>query len=103
MNTTGKNGYEPIVERLRLGPNDGEEPIIIVTVLLMLTAISPTFAALRAEPINRSPFGQVDRFATDLFTGSAVYSYPINVPKGTNDLTPDVSLSYNSAGARELM
>ena len=26
MNTTGKNGYEPIVERLRLGPNDGKEP-----------------------------------------------------------------------------
>jgi hypothetical protein len=26
MNTTGKNGYEPIVERLRLGPNYGEEP-----------------------------------------------------------------------------
>jgi len=26
MNTTGKEGYEPIVQGLRVGPNDGEEP-----------------------------------------------------------------------------
>jgi len=26
MSTTGKEGYEPIVQGLRLGPNDGEEP-----------------------------------------------------------------------------
>ena len=27
MNTTGKEGYEPIVQGLRVGPNDGEEPL----------------------------------------------------------------------------
>ena len=26
MNTTGKKGYWPIVQELRPGPNDGEEP-----------------------------------------------------------------------------
>ena len=26
MHTTGKEGYEPMVQGLRLGPNDGEEP-----------------------------------------------------------------------------
>jgi hypothetical protein len=26
MTTIGKEGYEPIVQGLRLGPNDGEEP-----------------------------------------------------------------------------
>jgi hypothetical protein len=28
MNTTGKKGYWPIVQELRPGPNDGEEPFI---------------------------------------------------------------------------
>src|SRR5688572_17355957 len=75
--------------------------VLIFTVILFLTAFAPAFGALRAEPVTRSPLGQVDRFETDLFSGSAVYSYPINVPKGTNDLTPEVSLSYNSQGAKE--
>ena len=30
MNTTGKEGYEPIVQGLRVGPNDGEEPVVSV-------------------------------------------------------------------------
>ncbi len=29
MHTTGKEGYEPIVQGRRLGPNDGEEPAIL--------------------------------------------------------------------------
>src|SRR5215831_1599588 len=28
MNTIGKEGYWPIVQGLRLGPNDGEEPLL---------------------------------------------------------------------------
>jgi hypothetical protein len=28
MNTTGKKGYWPIVQELRPGPNDGEEPCL---------------------------------------------------------------------------
>jgi hypothetical protein len=32
MNTTGENGYEPIVERLRSGLNDGEEPLRFITI-----------------------------------------------------------------------
>ena len=74
---------------------------IFITTLIFLSAFAPAFAALRAEPVARSPFGQRDRYETDLFTGSAVYSYPINVPKGTDDLTPEVSLEYNSAGAKD--
>ncbi len=77
--------------------------IILVTIIIFFSAFAPAFAALRAEPVARSPFGQRDRYQTDLFTGSAVYSYPINVPKGTNDMTPEVSLTYSSAGARDLM
>jgi len=31
-----------------------------------------------------------------LFTGAAVFSYPVEVPLGTNGLTPSISLNYNS-------
>jgi hypothetical protein len=37
MNTTGKEGYWPIVQGLRPGLNDGEEPKILVTNLAALT------------------------------------------------------------------
>jgi hypothetical protein len=70
---------------------------------LFLSSIPPVFAALRAEPVSRSPYNQRDLYSTDVFTGSANYTYPFSVPKGTNDLTPDVSLSYNSAGAKDLL
>jgi ABC-type lipoprotein release transport system permease subunit len=33
MNTTRKKGYEPIVERHRLGPNHGEEPFSIMQII----------------------------------------------------------------------
>src|SRR5581483_2185733 len=38
-----------------------------------------------------------------LFTGTAQYSYPIKVPQGTNDLTPDVSLAYESSATHGLI
>ena len=74
-----------------------------VTFLLFLTSFSPAFAAFRSEPVSLFPLHQRDKFDTDLFSGSATYSYPIKVPKGTNDLAPEVSLSYNSAGVRDFM
>ena len=72
-----------------------------LSLLLFLTSVSPALAALQSHPAARSPLFLHDRFDTDLFTGGAVYTYPINVPKGTNNLTPVVSLNYNSLGARD--
>lgn len=39
-------------------------------------------------------------FQTDLFSGSAGYSYKIDVPPGTNGLAPKLSVSYNSHSAK---
>jgi hypothetical protein len=74
----------------------------VLCLLLFLTTVSPTLAqSLQSHPAARSPLFLRDRFDTDLFTGGAVYAYPLKVPKGTNDLTPEVSLNYNSLGARD--
>lgn len=75
---------------------------ILLILFGFLVNVSPVLAAFEAYPAARSPLQLRDRYETDLFTGSAVYSYPIKVPKGTNDLTPAVSLTYNSLGARDL-
>lgn len=39
-------------------------------------------------------------FQTDLYSGSFSYEYKIDVPPGTNGLTPQVSLRYNSHSAK---
>jgi hypothetical protein len=36
MNTTRKKGYEPIVERHRLGPNHGEEPFSLIQIIILI-------------------------------------------------------------------
>ena len=46
-----------------------------------------------------SPLNSNAAYQTGLFTGSANYDYSIPVPPGTNGLTPEVKLSYNSMGA----
>ena len=40
-------------------------------------------------------------YSTSLYPGAGTYSYAIQVPKGTNGLTPDVSLSYNSQQVKQ--
>ncbi|MBI2449536.1 right-handed parallel beta-helix repeat-containing protein [Candidatus Pacearchaeota archaeon] len=37
-----------------------------------------------------------DAFKVDLFSGAFVYSYPLEVPPGTNSLQPKLNLFYNS-------
>lgn len=43
-------------------------------------------------------FGQ---YSTNLFPGSAIYSYPVEVPKGVNGLQPNIVLSYNSQSVKQ--
>lgn len=66
-----------------LGEGEGEDPLLLSNV----------------ADIPNSPIEQKGVFQTSLYTGSAAYSYPVDVPPGTNDLTPTVALSYNSHAA----
>ena len=74
---------------------------IFISIALFFSVLFPVLASLTPLSQIRSPFDQRDRFDTDLFSGSATYSYPIKIPKGTDDVAPDVSLSYSSSGARD--
>lgn len=76
---------------------------ISLAFVILFSIVSPSFAYLEATFFNnQAPKFQRDKYTTDLFTGTANYSYPFKVPKGTNDLTPEVSFNYNSSGTRDL-
>ena len=53
MNTTGKEGYWPIVQGLRLGPNDGEEPNDSVS--MVRATVGEVDNALTLPESNRVP------------------------------------------------
>jgi YD repeat-containing protein len=41
------------------------------------------------------------KYSTNLFPGAGTYTYEIEVPKGTNNLQPSVSISYNSQAVKQ--
>ncbi len=75
---------------------------VFMFLYLFFMSCSSAFASLTPLPAPNAPLDQRDKYQTDLYTGGASYTYKINVPKGTDDLTPDVSLSYNSLGSKDL-
>ncbi|MEK7517007.1 MAG: hypothetical protein AAB583_00520 [Patescibacteria group bacterium] len=74
---------------------------VVILLALFLGSFSTAFAAVQVIPQGNAPQNQRDKFQTDLFTGSATYSYSIKVPKGTNDLTPQLNLAYNHQAAHD--
>ncbi len=73
-----------------------------LSLLFLLGTSAQAFAGLQSLPGASAPTNQRDKYQTDLYTGAATYSYPLKVPKGTNNLTPDVSLSYDNQSAHAL-
>ncbi len=53
---------------------------------------------LANAPDVQNYFPGLEGFQTDLFSGGAGYSFPLQVPPGQGGLTPRLSLSYSSTG-----
>jgi hypothetical protein len=60
-------------------------------------ALSPPLTSGKPVTGNGPGGGGLENFKTDLFTGAASFSYPIQAPPGTHGLQPSVSLAYSSA------
>ncbi len=60
-----------------------------------------SFYGENADPIISGP-GDVLSFQTNLHSGSATYSYPLEVPPGSGGLQPSINLIYNSASVDEM-
>ena len=41
------------------------------------------------------------KYSTELFPGAGTYTYEIEVPKGTNNLQPSLTISYNSQSMKQ--
>ncbi|MFN8482990.1 MAG: putative toxin [Anaerolineae bacterium] len=48
------------------------------------------------------PTARMDAADTDLFSGAAMFSIPLDTPQGTNGLAPKLSLAYSSAIADQM-
>ena len=83
---------------------------IFLFLLLLLTLIIPnSFAAddsykpyLHKPNIPEGPKVKLyGKYATELFPGAGTYPYELEVPKGTNNLQPSLTISYNSQSMKQ--
>ncbi|MEY4936347.1 MAG: hypothetical protein RIS64_2706, partial [Bacteroidota bacterium] len=63
-----------------------------------------TTATFDAKRVNTNlPVGKVDGSVSVSPTGSTVYTIPIQVPPGTREMVPNISVVYNSHGGNGIM
>ena len=76
---------------------------IILSLIVVLTLIPPVIADDSYRPYlhkanvpEHPKVSLYGSYSTDLFPGAATYTYPIEIPLGTNNLQPSISIAYNS-------
>jgi len=81
---------------------------LISLIFLLLTVYTSAQTKETVKPYLHKPtvgenpkLEQFGTFKTALFPGAATYTYDIELPEGTNDLTPALSLEYSSQSAFE--
>ena len=91
------------IDNSKLNPLVGIVSIVLLIIMscsLVIAEEDPPDAFYKSfsdNPIVKSveDTSIVDSFSVSLFSGTAVYSHPIDIPKGTNDLQPLLSIFYN--------
>jgi YD repeat-containing protein len=84
--------------------NSFNKKLTILLIITLFLTLSATFTfADQYKPYLHNPVVPSEKnldlrgvYSTNLFDGAAKYSYNIEVPKGTNDLQPELQITYNS-------
>src|SRR5688572_13986120 len=72
--------------------------LVLCTPLVFADSFSSAINAPTVPSLGAIQSGA--NYGTDTFSGAFYYTYPIAITKGTNDLTPQLELIYNSQAAQ---
>ncbi|MCL2549568.1 MAG: FG-GAP-like repeat-containing protein, partial [Methanimicrococcus sp.] len=88
-----ETNLDGLLQEENLGIFDSDETM---SMMAGVTSAGPEFDLSSLTSIQEDFGFSNDAYLTSLFSGAAVYTYPINVPKGIAGFQPKVELSYNS-------